>query len=68
MQDLTTDYKQGLVLGITFCLFAMPMLSDEQVDGVVKLGDFGDEVDSGDNLITPDIANKILEGIQEVLE
>ncbi|XP_059079718.1 uncharacterized protein LOC131877903 [Tigriopus californicus] len=68
MQDLSADYKQGLVLGITFCLFAMPMLSDEQVDGPVQIGDYGDEVDSADALITPTIANKILEGIQEVLE
>jgi len=32
--DLRSDYRRGLVMGITFCLFAMPMLSANDSDEV----------------------------------
>jgi hypothetical protein len=32
--DLRSDYRRGLVMGITFCLFAMPMLAGNDADEV----------------------------------
>lgn len=30
MKELRQDYRKGLIMGITFCLFAMPMLNNQQ--------------------------------------
>ena len=38
MYNLTTlrrDYRKGIYMGISFCLFAMPMLNNTEVDGSV---------------------------------
>lgn len=38
MYNLTTlrgDYRRGIYMGISFCLFAMPMLNNTEVDGSV---------------------------------
>ena len=32
MDDLRSDYKRGLVLGVSFCLFAMPKLDQSSLD------------------------------------
>ena len=41
LYNLTTlrrDYRRGIYLGISFCLFAMPMLSNVEVDGSLLEG------------------------------
>ena len=41
LYNLTTlrrDYRRGIYLGISFCLFAMPMLSNAEVDGSLLEG------------------------------
>ena len=45
--DLRTDYRRGLVMGITFCLFAMPMLSGSDADEVDAGRQPSDDVPGG---------------------
>lgn len=69
MSDLREGYKQGLILGISFCLFALPVLiqgekdkeeqSDEEVDGY-------DEVDMGG--ANDIILSRIVDGLLDIAE
>ena len=43
---LRQDYRRGIYMGITFCLFAMPMLSNRALDSDANEEIDGDVADS----------------------
>ena len=48
--DLRSDYRRGLVSGITFCLFALPMLTSRESDEVDAGRRGDDDVPEGDQV------------------
>ena len=84
MDELRRDYKEGLVLGIAFCLFAMPdlMADKEEEDhqrrrardlwattsGEEGGGDTVDGVGGDDIRLGAAVTEKILEALEELTE
>ena len=66
---LRQDYRQGIYLGMTFCLFAMPVLtsdSSEEIDG--PQGDpQGDQVD-GIELQQPMKMQRVADALLDYLD
>lgn len=61
MERLRADYRRGLVLGIAFCVFAMPMLTCGQ-------GEEEEEEDSVDGAAAADIGQAVAERLVDALE
>ncbi len=84
MDELRRDYKEGLVLGIAFCLFAMPdLMADKEEEDHQRRrarelwattsgeegGDTVDGVGGGDDIrLGAAVTEKILEALEELTE
>ena len=64
---LRQDYRQGIYLGMTFCLFAMPVLTSEYEHEEEIDGPQGDQVD-GIELRQPTKMQRVADALLDYLD
>jgi hypothetical protein len=72
--SLRQDYQKGIYMGITFCLFAMPMLSvtgpsnacsnAEEIDGKQE----EDLVDGDQELLPRVVQQRLIDGLRDYID